>query len=111
MPHFRFRAIEEKHVATLSESLLTPLQPLMDCPEEDFTFEFIPSTFYFRGQQGNDYPFVEVMWFDRGQETQNRVASEVTVQIRDLIGDQNKDIAVIFNALVPAQYYDNGSHY
>ena len=54
MPHFRFRAIDAARVAELSGSLLAPLQPLMDCPEEDFTFEHIPFSFFFKGKAGND---------------------------------------------------------
>lgn len=83
----------------------------MDCPAEDFTFENIESTFFFRGEKGNAYPFVEVYWFDRGQDVQDKVATEITQQVRKLLGSDEPYIAVIFTPLMPSRYYDNGKHY
>lgn len=37
MPHLRFRAIDFDTVKALSTELVDELQPLMDCPREDFT--------------------------------------------------------------------------
>jgi hypothetical protein len=53
---------------------------------------------------------VEVLWFDRGQEVKDKVAVVITEQIRSALGKE-LDVAVIFIALEPASYYDNGSHY
>lgn len=110
MPHLRFRAVEPQTVQTLSKSLIDSLQPLMDCPREDFTFEYIYTTFYHEGEVSSAYPFVEVLWFDRGQETQNAVATTITAQVRGIIGE-DVDVAVIFSALNAKGYYDNGEHY
>ncbi|WP_423825384.1 DUF1904 family protein, partial [Salmonella enterica] len=55
-------------------------------------------------------PFVEVLWFDRGQETQDKVAKVITQQVRGVVGE-DIDVAVIFSALLPNAYYDNGEHY
>ncbi|MCG9649727.1 DUF1904 domain-containing protein [Vibrio brasiliensis] len=110
MPHLRFRAVEPQTVQTLSKSLIDSLQPLMDCPREDFTFEYIYTTFYHEGEVSSAYPFVEVLWFDRGQETQDAVATTITAQVRGIIGE-DVDVAVIFSALNAKGYYDNGEHY
>ncbi|EGA67252.1 DUF1904 domain-containing protein [Vibrio brasiliensis] len=110
MPHLRFRAVEPQTVQTLSKSLIDSLQPLMDCPREDFTFEYIYTTFYHEGEISSAYPFVEVLWFDRGQETQDAVATTITAQVRGIIGE-DVDVAVIFSALNAKGYYDNGEHY
>ncbi|MGD8109733.1 DUF1904 domain-containing protein [Vibrio sp. TRT 21S02] len=110
MPHLRFRAVEPQTVQTLSKSLIDELQPLMDCPREDFTFEYIYTTFYLEGEVNPAYPFVEVLWFDRGQETQDAVAQTITRQVRGIIGE-DVDVAVIFTALEAKGYYDNGEHY
>lgn len=109
MPHLRFRAVEPQTVQTLSQSLIDGLQPHMDCPREDFTFEYIYSTFFHEGEVSAAYPFVEVLWFDRGQETQDAVAKIITSQVRGIIGE-DVDVAVIFTALNAQGYYDNGSH-
>ncbi|KOO04025.1 DUF1904 domain-containing protein [Vibrio nereis] len=110
MPHLRFRAVEPQIVQSLSKSLIDELQPHMDCPREDFTFEYIYTTFYYEGEVSPAYPFVEVLWFDRGQETQDAVASIITQQVRGMFGE-DVDVAVIFTALNATGYYDNGEHY
>ncbi|GAA5646298.1 DUF1904 domain-containing protein [Vibrio proteolyticus] len=110
MPHLRFRAVEPQTVQTLSNTLLDELQPLMVCPREDFTFEYIYSTFYYESEVTAAYPFVEVLWFDRGQEVQDQVAQIITQQVRAIMGE-DVDVAVIFSALNPNEYYDNAQHY
>ncbi|EGQ9700624.1 DUF1904 domain-containing protein [Vibrio parahaemolyticus] len=110
MPHLRFRAVEPQAVQALSKPLTDELQPLMNSPREDFTFEYIYTTFFNEGEVSPAYPFVEVLWFDRGQETQDKVAKVITQQVRGVVGE-DIDVAVIFSALSPNAYYDNGEHY
>ncbi|KII79848.1 DUF1904 domain-containing protein [Vibrio renipiscarius] len=110
MPHFRFRAVEPQLVQTLSKSLIDELQSHMNSPREDFTFEYIYTTFYHEGEVSAAYPFVEVLWFDRGQETQDSVAKIITDQVRGIIGE-DINVAVIFTALNASGYYDNAQHY
>ncbi|HGS4460647.1 TPA: DUF1904 domain-containing protein [Vibrio metschnikovii] len=110
MPHIRFRALEPQRVQALSATLINELQPLINAPREDFTFEYIYSTFFFDGAVSQAYPFVEVLWFDRGQNVQDQVASVITDQVRQVLGSQ-VDVAVIFTALKPNHYYDNAQHY
>lgn len=110
MPHLRFRAVEPQTVQTLSKSLIDELEPHMACPREDFTFEYIYTTFFHEEEVSSAYPFVEVLWFDRGQETKDAVAKIITHQVRGIIGE-DVDVAVIFTALEASSYYDNGQHY
>ncbi|QXO17943.1 MULTISPECIES: DUF1904 domain-containing protein [Vibrio] len=110
MPHFRFRAVEPQTVQVLSKSLIDELESIMQSPRADFTFEYIYTTFFFEEEVSPAYPFVEVLWFDRGQEKQDKVAEIITRQVRDVIGEE-LNVAVIFTALKPEQYYDNGQHY
>lgn len=111
MPHLRLRAVEFDHVKAMSMTLVDELLPLMACPREDFTVEHVSTTFIFDGEVSDAYPFVEVLWFDRGQEIQDQVAEVITRIVRDELEDAELDVAVIFTALSPAAYYDNGRHY
>ncbi len=111
MPHLRFRAVEFDTVKSLSTALVDDLQPLMACPREDFTIEHISTTFIFDGDVSDAYPFVEVFWFDRGQDVQDQVARKVTDAVRLALEEPEQDVAVIFTALKPHAYYDNGEHY
>lgn len=110
MPHFRFRAVESQTVKSLSKTLIDDLEDLMKSPRGDFTFEYIHTDFYHEGAVNSAYPFVEILWFDRGQDVKNRVAEVVTQQVREQIG-ADVDVAVIFTALTPDSYYDNAEHY
>ncbi len=110
MPHFRLRAVEPQTVQALSKTLTDELQPLMDCSRQDFTFEYIYTTFFSEGEVSTAYPFVEVLWCDRGQAVQDKVAKTITQQVRGIVGE-DIDVAVIFTSLTPHAYYDNGDHY
>ncbi|OAN18757.1 hypothetical protein A3K86_07810 [Photobacterium jeanii] len=111
MPHLRLRALDAHAVQSISKEIVDELQPLMDCPREDFTIEHISSTFMFDGAVSKAYPFVEVLWFDRGQEVKDEVAKKLTALVRKAVNNDEQDVAVIFSALTPASYYDNGEHY
>lgn len=110
MPHFRFRAVETQTVKSLSKTLIDDLEELMKSPRADFTFEFVHTDFYHEGAVNSAYPFVEILWFDRGQETKDQVAAIVTKQVRSSVGS-DVDVAVIFTELKPKNYYDNAEHY
>lgn len=109
MPHLRFRAIDKSLVAYLSSHTLAPLAELMTCPAEDITYEHIQSEFYFKALPSKAYPFVEILWFDRGQAVQDKVASYLTKVIKTKIDCD--DLAIIFTPLKPTAYYDMGKHY
>lgn len=110
MPHLRFRGLNESQVSSLSESLLPELATIFSAPEGDFTFEKIETTFFYRNQNIQAYPFVEVLWFDRGQAVQDKAAKIITIHCQNLL-THTQDVAVIFTALTPTAYYDNGQHY
>ncbi|CAH8188939.1 MULTISPECIES: DUF1904 domain-containing protein [Vibrio] len=110
MPHFRFRAVEPQTVQALSKPLIDELESVMGSPREDFTFEYIYTTFFHEGEVSPAYPFVEVFWFERGQEVRDTVAQVVTKQVKEIVGEDN-NVAVIFTALEPSAYYDNAKHY
>ncbi|CAH8221900.1 DUF1904 domain-containing protein [Vibrio aestuarianus] len=110
MPHFRFRAVEPQTVQALSKPLIDELESVMGSPREDFTFEYIYTTFFHEGEVSPAYPFIEVFWFERGQEVRDTVAQVVTKQVKEIVGEDN-NVAVIFTALEPSAYYDNAKHY
>lgn len=109
MPHLRFRAISPDNVAVISKETAEILADLMSCPIEDITYEMIPSQYYVAGECVASYPFIEILWFERGQVVQDQVAQYLTEKIQKL--EQIKDVAIVFTALRPQSYYDNGEHY
>lgn len=109
MPHLRFRAVKNEVVQSLSASLPNELAQIMNTAEDNFTFEAIPTEFYSAGQASNSYPFVEVLWFERPQDVQDRAAKVITDQLRNRTNAV--DIVVVFLALNKHSYYENGEHF
>lgn len=109
MPHLRFRALENTYVAELSTVLPIKLAVAMGTTEDNFTFEADTSTYYAQGVVTTSYPFIEVLWFDRGQEAQDQSALIITDSIKKL-GDF-VDVIVVFRGLEKSVYYENGEHF
>ncbi len=109
MPHIRVRGMSEEHVAHLSQSLPQDLAPAMETSEDNFSIEWIASQYFSKGQRGGAYPFVEVLWFQRSQEIQDKSAKIITDKIKQL--SPQDDIAVVFVPLAKNSYYENGEHF
>ncbi|WP_413582064.1 DUF1904 domain-containing protein [Bdellovibrio sp. HCB288] len=109
MPHMRFRGMKAEQVANLSQTLPQQLAPAMETSEDNFSFELINTQYFTKGQSGGEYPFVEVLWFQRSQEVQDKSAMIITEKVKALFPQD--DIAVIFIPLEKKNYYENGSHF
>ncbi|WP_298722921.1 DUF1904 family protein [uncultured Oceanisphaera sp.] len=110
MPHLRFRGLSRETVKQISKPLVDILSPMIGSPLDHFTLEFIPAEFVAKGQVISGYPIVEVLWFERPLEIQDKVAAEITTTLRARVGAE-QDICVIFTRLEGRQYYENGSHF
>jgi hypothetical protein len=108
MPTLKFSAVESKKICSISKSLVDELQMLLDCPRDYFNIESVQSVFIKDGEYVDGYPFVEISWFDRGQELQDKVAEIVTRYVHSLGYD---DVDVIFTILQKERYYENGKHF
>lgn len=109
MPHIRFRALEETHVQALSDTLVGDLARALNTSEDNFTFELIGSRFFYRNKEVPAYPYVEVLWFARSPEVMQRMATIITDQVKAVSGAA--DVAVVFQVLPEADYFENGSHF
>lgn len=108
MPIMRFKAIEVTKVCKISKELIDELQELVQCPRDYFTIEVDQSVYIKDGEIIEGAPVVEVSWFDRGQEVQDKAAKIITKYIHSM-GYLNVD--VIFFALNESRYYENGEHF
>lgn len=105
MPHLRFRGIEKTEVKSISGDLVKELANIVGCPTDHFTLEHIETTFIVEGGSSEPYPFVEVLWFSRGPEVQNKVAKVINSKIKEL---QHDLICITFTELAPENYYEYG---
>lgn len=108
MPQLKIRGVEKEKIVRVSTILVNELSELVNCSREDFTIELIESTYIFDGKEVSPYPFIEIAWFDRGQEIQDKVAKIITNKFREQ-GIQDMDL--IFSVLEKNKYYYNGKHF
>ena len=72
MPQIKVRGINENDICKISEKMIDELVEAVKCPRDYFEIECIKSVAIRDGKIADVYPFVEVAWFDRGQEVQDR---------------------------------------
>jgi hypothetical protein len=108
MPHLRFRGCNQSEVIEMNRRLISKLSDIVGCPQDDFTIEFIDSLFVFDGlEEGNKYPFVEILWFNRDELKQ-----QVVDVINEMFAPYKHDyVTVYFVNLNPGDYYENGKSF
>ncbi|WP_316674199.1 DUF1904 family protein [uncultured Tolumonas sp.] len=108
MPHIRCRGMQRDLVVAISETLVEQLAELTKAPAAHFTIEYIPAEFIATRFGGQAYPFIELFWFDRGQEMQDAAVRLITSIVKSKL---EADVAVVVQPLQRTNYYDNGQHY
>ena len=73
--------------------MIDELVDAVKCPRDYFEIECIKSVAIREGKIADVYPFVEVAWFDRGQEVQDTVAKIITDSIRNNLEIESMDLA------------------
>lgn len=108
MPMLRFKAIEAEKVCEMSKELVDDLQALIECPREYFSLCVDRSVYIRDGEFVKGEPVVEVSWFDRGQDIQDKAAKIITKYVNSI---GYKSVDVIFFTLYENKYYENGEHF
>ena len=105
MPHLVIRGISIEKMKEISEPLVKELAEICECGTDNFTFEVPHSTFVFNGEVIPNFPLIEVKWFERGQETRDKLAQFLTKQFMSTGLDE---VEVFFLPLKESDYYING---
>lgn len=108
MPALKFKSIGAEKIRGISKELIDELEELLQCPRSYFSLEISQSIYIKDGDFAPGSPIVEVFWFDRGQELQDKAAKIIT-RYMNSIG--HKEIDVIFIGLNKNRYYENGEHF
>lgn len=108
MPQLKIRGIEADKIKEVSKELVDELAEIVGCPRDYFTIECINTTSIFDGEIVKAYPFIEIVWFDRGQETQDNVARVITRYVNKI---GIKDLDMAFTVFKESRYYENGEHF
>lgn len=109
MPQIKIRGIHENNICKISKKMIDDLVEVVKCPRDYFEIECIKSVAIRDGKIADVYPFVEVAWFDRGQEVQDIVARIITDSIRNNLDVESMDLA--FTVFEKEKYYENGEHF
>ena len=110
MPHIRARGIDQKTLEGIAEEIVVQIAKVTQTPHDHFTVEHIQSAYIAKGGASGVYPFIEVLWFDRGQETKTKVASIIDSALRPVVGEKT-DITIVFSDLRGQDYYENREHF
>jgi hypothetical protein len=103
MPILEFSGIEEKAIVNCQKELIDRLSQATESSTDNFVLmldqkkQITPSCYY-----------VNVKWFDRGQEVQDKCA-EIITEILKKEGVRPLDI--IFHVLNENRYYEDGKHF
>jgi hypothetical protein len=108
MPQLTFKGIKRQSVIDMSKALIDELQTIIPVPREHFAIEHVDSMYIMDGREAEEYPLIYVNLFDRGKETEDKVAKAITKHIHNA-GYKNVD--VIFTILEKSRYYENGEHF
>ena len=108
MPQLIIKGLAIDKVKDISKVLVDDLQAIIGCPREYFTIEAVNSLFIMDGLQTKITPLVQVNWFDRGQEVQDKAAAAIYRRIQDV---GYNDVEIFFIVLEEKRYYENGVHY
>src|SRR4051794_2724618 len=108
MPQLIFKGITVEKVKKISTPLVMELANLCQCETDNFTLEIIQSTFVFNQNEVEGFPFIEVKWFDRGQEIQDQFAGIITKHLQS-IGISELEVA--FSIFLESAYYLNGKNF
>ncbi|MDD9266076.1 DUF1904 family protein [Paenibacillus sp. GCM10023248] len=108
MPRLTFRGITVEQLCAISESLVDRLAVVCSCDRDNFTLECIQHAAVFGGKQVEAYPFVEVAWFERGDEVRDGVAGAITDHV---LGLGIPEVEVAFTTYAKEAYYSNGTSF
>lgn len=105
MPQLIFKGISVDQVKKISTLLVEELAELCQCETDNFTLEIVQSTFVFNDREVQGFPFIEVKWFDRGQEIKDQFANIIT---KHLQSQGIAELEVAFSVFLASAYYLNG---
>lgn len=108
MPNIIIKGMEVSHVKEISKAMIDELEIIVGCPREYFTLEALETNFIVDGEQVAKDPFIQINWFDRGQEVQDQTAAAIT---KHICGAGYKNVELFFILLERNNYYENGKHF
>ena len=108
MPQIIVKGINEEQCAQLSVIAAPELAKICDCPSDWFIFDLVPSKFFNESGKIPHYPVVQVWWFSRPAEVQDKVAQLLHETFCDMDFADNQ---ISFHLFEGKDYYENGESF
>lgn len=108
MPQFTVRGVSAMTMSQVTKCLTPDLAKIMACPEDYFTYDCISSQSFYGGHSVPTAPFIEILWFDRGREVQDKVAQAVN---QAFTAAGVKELELCFKPVQKCDYYADGVSY
>ncbi|MFD0618057.1 DUF1904 family protein [Paenibacillus sp. GCM10027629] len=105
MPHLLFRGVEAEKLAEVSQQLVEELAEICACGTDNFTFECLHTTVVLGGDTTSSFSFIQVGWFERGDEVRDLFAEAVTRRVKSL---GIPEVEVVFIPYEEKAYYIDG---
>ncbi|WP_176426381.1 DUF1904 family protein [Cobetia sp. QF-1] len=102
MPQLRFHGVTPARLAPVSRVLIDQLSETTTTARDEFTLECVATQYVFDGETVDAFPFVEVLWFERGQATRDACATAIDQAMRKA---GYPEAETFFIALSPSNYY------
>ncbi|MEC0232412.1 DUF1904 family protein [Paenibacillus alba] len=105
MPRITIRGLSVEQVCQISTSVVDQLAVICECERDYFTLECVQHAAIFDGQIVPAYPFIEVAWFERGEEVRKQAAKALTNHV---LGLGIPEVEVAFTTYAQDAYFNNG---
>ena len=108
MPQIIVKGISEVQCADLSVKAAPKLAEICGCPADWCVFDLIPSKFFNESGATSHYPVVQVWWFKRTEDVQDKVAKLLHSQFEEMGFADNQ---ISFHLFKESDYYENGESF
>lgn len=103
MPQLIFKGVKREDVLSLSKVLPKSLSKISNTPVDYFTIERPQTEYFSDGNAVEMYPLIEVIQFDRGVETESKMAEEIGEMVKKL---GYTECEVYFTHIAKQDYYE-----
>ena len=105
MPQIIVKGITDEQCAALSVKAAPKLAEICGCPSDWFIFDLVPSRFFDENGRTHHCPVVQVWWFERPMDIQDKVAKYLNNQFSEMGYYCNQ---ISFHIFEQDRYYENG---
>lgn len=78
MPQIIVKGVSASRMEKLASPIIETVSRLVECPEDWVTVELCKSKFFTKEGLTEQYPIIQIWWYERPQTVQDQVAKELS---------------------------------